>query len=108
MECGLDEEEVAVRIPDLDGEVGEFSGGLKEEEDEEPLVVEVVAEAEVAMEVGDGRKGGGEGEGVVLPDVGGGEGGEAVEDFEVEGVELGGGGGGGGGGEGEVGEDGEE
>lgn len=56
---------------------------MEEEEDGEPLVVEIVADAEVAVEVGEvvgaeaggfGGGGGGEREGLVLPDVVGGEG----------------------------------
>lgn len=78
-EGGFDEEELAVGIPRADGEGGEFAGDSEEEEDDEPLVVEVVAEAGFAVEVGDGRGGaeaaggrgggGGEEEGFVLPDV---------------------------------------
>lgn len=84
---------------------------MEEEEDGEPLVIEVVAVAEAAVEVGEvgggwagaGGVGGsrdGESEGLVLPDVVLGEGGYCLEDFEVEGVERGGGGGGGGGSDG--------
>lgn len=90
VEGGLNEEEVAVGVEELDGEFGEVEGGLEEEEDDEPLVVEVVSVPELSVEVGDGggRWGEGEGEGLVLVDVVGGVGGEVVEDFEVEGVEL--------------------
>jgi len=83
-----------------------MEGDMEEEENGEPLVVEVVAVAEVAMEVvevgggwagaeGVGGSGNRECEGLVLPDVVLGEGGYCLEDFEVEGVERGGGGGGG-------------
>lgn len=79
---------------------------MEEEENEEPFVFEVVAEAEFAVEVRDGGGGGDrECEGLVLPDVGGGVGGERVEDLEVEGLKFGGNGVRG---KGEVGEDGEE
>ena len=58
VEGGLDEEEVAVGVPEANGEGGEALGDLEEEEDGEPLVVEVVAEAEVAVEVGEVGGGG--------------------------------------------------
>lgn len=51
MESGFDEEELAVGVPYSDGERGEAEGDLEEEEDGEPLVVEVVTEAELAVEV---------------------------------------------------------
>lgn len=60
VEGGFDKEEVAVGVPDAEGERGESEGDLEEEEDGEPLVEEVVAEAEVAVEVrevGGGRAG---------------------------------------------------
>lgn len=85
---GLDEEEVAVGVVELDGEGGVEGGEGEEEGDDEPLVVEVVAEADAAVEAGDGGEGWGEEEGVAVPDEGGGEeGGEVGEDAEVEGVE---------------------
>lgn len=83
MKGGFDEQKLAVGVPDADGEVGEDGGDVEEEEDGEPLVVEIVADAEVAVEVGEvvgaeaggfGGGGGGEREGLVLPDVVGGEG----------------------------------
>lgn len=62
VEGGLDEEELAVGVPDADGEVGELAGDVEEEEDDEPLVLEVVAVAEPAVEV-EGERGGGGGAG---------------------------------------------
>lgn len=49
VEGGLDEEEVAVGVPEAEGEGGEAEGEAEEEEDGEPLVFEVVGEAEVAV-----------------------------------------------------------
>lgn len=85
-EGGLDEEEVAVRVPGARDGVGEGAGEGEEEGDREPLVREGVAEAERAVEVGgwwggaEGAGGGwvggeGEGEGVAVEEVGGEEGG---------------------------------
>lgn len=51
MKGGFDEEELAVGVPDSDGEVREGSGNMEEEEDGEPLVFEIVADAELAVEV---------------------------------------------------------
>lgn len=82
VEGGFDEEELAVGVPNSDGEVREPSRSFEEEEDCEPLVVEVVTVAELAVEVGvavgaeagGSRLGGdGESEGLVLPWVVGGE-----------------------------------
>ncbi len=76
MEGCLDEEKLAVGVPDSDREGREGSGDVEEEEDGEPFVVEVVAEAEMAVEVGEmrgaeaggfGEGGEGESEGLVLP-----------------------------------------
>lgn len=69
---------------------------LEEKEDGEPLVLEVVTEANLAMEVrevgeADARgfwgRGEGESEGLVLPYVVGGEGREKLNDLKVEGLE---------------------
>lgn len=51
MKGGFDEEELAVGVPDSNGEVREGFGNMEEEEDGEPLVFEVVADAELAVEV---------------------------------------------------------
>lgn len=104
MESGFDEQKLAVGVAGAGGDGGEFLGDLEEEEDDEPLVVEVVAEAGGAAEMRDRRRGGkgrgraraiwgmrrdGEAEGLVLPDVGGGELGDVGGDFEVESFEGG-------------------
>lgn len=104
VESGFDEEEFAVGVPERNGKGREVEGDVEEEEDGEPFVVEIVAVAEMAVEVrevgggraGTGRvrgNGDGEREGLVLPNVVGGEGGYGLEDLEVEGLEGGGGGG---------------
>lgn len=56
---------------------------MEEEEDDEPLVVEIVAEPEFALEVRNSAGGGGkrEGKGFVLPDVMGGVRGDGGEDL---------------------------
>lgn len=78
VEGGLDEEELAVGVPDSDRDGRESGGDVEEEEHGEPLVVEVIAEAELAVEVGEigGAEAGGfglrrerEGEGLVLPEI---------------------------------------
>lgn len=53
VEGGLNEEEVAVGVPEAEGKEGEAEGDLEKEEDGKPLVVEVVTVAEVAVEVGE-------------------------------------------------------
>lgn len=45
VEGSLDEDEVAVGVVERDGEGGEEAGDVEEEGGDEPLVVEVVAEA---------------------------------------------------------------
>lgn len=99
---GLDEEELTVVVGDLDGEGGEGGGDVEEEKDDEPFVLQVVAELGFSTEVGRERPisaaavsaaGGAEVEGLVLPDVVGDEGGDGVEDAESEVGEIGGGGG---------------
>lgn len=76
VEGGFDEEELAVGVPNPDGEVREPSRDFEEEEDGEPLVLEIVAVPELAVEVGmavGAEAGGvgvrrhGESEGLVLP-----------------------------------------
>lgn len=113
VEGGLNEQELAVGVPDSDGEVGERSRNFEEEEDDEPLIVEIVAVAELAAEVREvaGSRRDGEGEGLVLPYVVGGEGRERLEDLEVKRLQrrgVGGAGAGGGGIQRGVGEDGVE
>jgi hypothetical protein len=56
-EGGLDEEEFPIRVPGAGRDVGEGAGEGEEEGDGEPLVGEGVAEAERAVEVGNGRRG---------------------------------------------------
>lgn len=76
VKSGFNEQELAVRVPNTNGEVGEVSRYFKEEENGEPLVVEIVTVTELAVEVreligaetrgfGEGREG--ESEGLVLP-----------------------------------------
>lgn len=93
MESGFDEQELAVSVPNSNGEVREPPRDFEKEEDGEPLVVEVVAETELRVEVGKmvgaeaGRFGEGsygESEGLVLPYVVGGEGREGLEDLKVQ------------------------
>lgn len=93
VKSGFDEQELAVSVPCSNGEVWEPPGDFEEEEDDEPLVVEVVAEPELAMEVGKmvraeaGRFGKGrygESEGLVLPYIVSSEGRESFEDLKVQ------------------------
>lgn len=42
VEGRLDEEELAICVPDACGEIGELSRDVEEEEDNEPLVLQVV------------------------------------------------------------------
>lgn len=58
VEGGLNEQKLAVGVQNADGQVGESSGELEEEEDDEPFVVEVVAVAELAVEMRDRWAGG--------------------------------------------------
>lgn len=51
VESGLNEQKLAVSVKNADGQVGESSGEVEEEEDDEPFVVEVVAVAELAVEM---------------------------------------------------------
>lgn len=106
VESGLNQQKLSVGVPDADGEIREGLRYFKEEVNSEPLVLEIVAEAEVAGEVGDGRERYGQRERLVLPDIWGGEWRNVVEYLEMEGLEFVGGGGGSGGGEGGIGEDG--
>lgn len=99
---GLDEQKLAVRVPDTYRKVLKMAGNFKEEVNDEPFVFEVVAESNLAVEVGDfavavggggaeaGRRdcGGGESEGFVLPYVVGGVTRESAEDLMVEGLEV--------------------
>lgn len=85
-EGSLDEEEFAIGVPDAGGEGWDGAGGLEKEEDHEPLIIEVVAEASLAVEVGEGRRAT---EGAVAGGGGGGGGGrEGGGDGEVEGLVL--------------------
>lgn len=104
VEGRLDEQELAVGVPNPHGEVGESSRSFEEEEDDKPLVVEIISVAELAVEVrqvvgaeaggfGGGRDG--EIEGLVLPYVVGGKGREGFEDLKVKRLERRGGDGGG-------------
>jgi hypothetical protein len=43
--CCLDEQEVTVRVPDSDGDRWEAAGDAHEKEDDEPLILDVVAKA---------------------------------------------------------------
>lgn len=91
VEGRLDEEELAVRIPRACRDVGELSRDVEQEEGNEPLVLEVVPIPELATEVeGLGRGGGrqGKGKGLVLPDVGGGQGRDGGEDVVPEGLQV--------------------
>lgn len=80
MKGSFNEEKLTIGVPNTDGKGREVAGDMEEEEDSEPFVIEVVAIAEVAVEVrevGGGRvwwNGEREGEGLVLPDVVSGEG----------------------------------
>lgn len=105
-ERGLDEEELAVGVPDADRERGHGAGRGVEEGDDEPLVVDGVGEVGFSVEVGErgggaegagGGEGAGEGEveGVAVPHVGGEVRGEEGEEVDVEGAERGERGGGG-------------
>lgn len=51
VEGSLNEQKLTVGVENADGQVGECSGELEEEEDDEPFVVEVVAVAELAVEM---------------------------------------------------------
>jgi hypothetical protein len=53
VEGGLYVEELAVVVPDSDRDGRESGGDVEEEEHGDPFVVEVIAEAELAVEVGD-------------------------------------------------------
>lgn len=51
MKGSFDEEKLTVGVPNTDGKGREVAGDMEEEEDGEPFVIEVVAVAEVAVEV---------------------------------------------------------
>lgn len=89
MEGGFDEKKLSVGVPDADGKGREVGGDVEEEEDGKPFIVEIVSVAKVAVEVRElrggraltgrvWRNGEREVEGLVLPDVVGGEGGDGL------------------------------
>lgn len=87
MKGSFNEEKFTVVVPDSNGERREVVRDLEEKENSEPLIFNVVAKAELAVEVRErGRRGGGEGkrEGFMLPDVRGGVRRNEVKDLEVE------------------------
>lgn len=51
VESGFNEQELAVSVPNSNGEVWKSPGDFEEEKNGEPLVVEVVTVSELAMEV---------------------------------------------------------
>lgn len=76
VESSFDEEKLTISVPYSNREGREGSRDFEEEEDDEPLVIKIVAKAELAMEVremGGAEAGGfregreGESEGLVLP-----------------------------------------
>lgn len=76
VESSFDEEKLTISVPYSNREGREGSRDFEEEEDGEPLVIKIVAKAELAMEVremGGAEAGGcregreGESEGLVLP-----------------------------------------
>ncbi|KAM1091320.1 hypothetical protein ACFX13_019091 [Malus domestica] len=58
--ANFDEEELAVGIPDSNGEVVEVGGDMEKKKDGEPLIFEVVGDAKLAVEVGEVAIGGAE------------------------------------------------
>lgn len=97
VESGLDQQKLPVRVPNADGKIREGFRDFEEEVNNEPLILKIVPEAEVAGEVGDGREGYGKRERLVLPNIRGSNWRNVVEYSEMEELELGGGGGGEGG-----------
>lgn len=57
MKSSFNEEELAVVVPYAYGKRRELAGNKKEQENGEPFVLEVIAEPELAMEVGERRFG---------------------------------------------------
>lgn len=87
MKGSFNEKKFTVVVPDSNGERRKVVRDLEEKENSEPLIFNVVAKAELAVEVRErGRRRGGEGkrEGFVLPDVRGGVRRNEVKDLEVE------------------------
>ncbi|KAI4314424.1 hypothetical protein L6164_027335 [Bauhinia variegata] len=94
----LDEQELAISVPNSNGERRELKRDLEEKEDSEPFIIEVVTESKLAMEVREvggadtgGRWGRGErkSEGFVLPYVTVSERRKSLNNLEVKGLEGG-------------------